>query len=56
MERALKSFAAAAKAANNALTKSVLVVVPTPVPKLGGIAMIGGTKLLGYATVVWKLY
>ena len=37
-----QAVAAAAKAANNALTKSILVVVPSPVPKLGGIATIGG--------------
>lgn len=37
-----QAVAAAAKAANNALSKSVLVIVPYPVSKLGGIATVGG--------------
>lgn len=35
-----QAVAAAAKAANNVLNKSVLVVVPYPVSKLGGIATV----------------
>ena len=37
-----QAVAAAAKAANNAPNKTILVVVPYPVDKLGGIATIGG--------------
>lgn len=35
-------FQAVAAAANNALRKSGLVIVPYPVSKLGGIATVGG--------------
>ena len=47
-----QAVAAAAKAANNALTKSVLVVVPSPVPKLGDIATIGGQNY--WDTRLWN--
>ena len=36
-----QAVAVAAKAANNALNKSVIVIVPYPVSKLGGIATVG---------------
>lgn len=52
-----QAVAAAAKAANNALSKSVLVIVPYPVSKLGGIATVGEQNYWGmhvWTNILWN--